>query len=79
MMTAGEDPFAKFKAMQSEAWGVFAPVEIFTTAAAAKLVKLTCPNVRFNSSLEVPTDAVFSSSRTTHFSACRCASQPWSA
>jgi SAM-dependent methyltransferase len=39
MTTAGEDPFAKFKAMQSEAWAVFAPVEIFTTAAAAKLVK----------------------------------------
>jgi hypothetical protein len=39
MRTAGEDPFARFKALQSEAWAVFAPVEIFTTAAAAKLVK----------------------------------------
>lgn len=37
-MTAA-DPFATFKAAQREAWAVFAPVEIFTTPPAAKLVK----------------------------------------
>lgn len=39
MMTANADPFEKFKAAQREAWAAFAPVEIFTTPAAAKLVK----------------------------------------
>jgi SAM-dependent methyltransferase len=39
MTTADADPFAKFKAVQREAWAVFAPVEIFTTPPAAKLVK----------------------------------------
>lgn len=39
MTTASDDPFAKFKALQREAWAVFAPVELFTTLPAAKLVK----------------------------------------
>lgn len=39
MNATDHDPFAGFKAMQREAWAVFAPVEIFTTPAAAKLVK----------------------------------------
>jgi SAM-dependent methyltransferase len=39
MTTANADPFAKFKAAQRDAWAVFAPVEIFTTPPAAKLVK----------------------------------------
>ena len=34
-----QDPFAQFKAVQKEAWGLFAPTEIFTTPAAAQLVK----------------------------------------
>jgi SAM-dependent methyltransferase len=39
-MTAGSaDPFAKFKAAQSEAWSSFLPVEVITTIPAAKLVK----------------------------------------
>lgn len=38
-MTSAADPFAKFKAAQREAWASFAPVEIFTTPPAAKLVK----------------------------------------
>jgi SAM-dependent methyltransferase len=33
-----QDPFAAFKAVQREAWGLFAPTEIFTTAPAAQLV-----------------------------------------
>jgi SAM-dependent methyltransferase len=38
-MAGGEaDPFAKFKAAQSEAWASFVPVEIITTPPAAKLV-----------------------------------------
>jgi SAM-dependent methyltransferase len=39
MNTVDADPFANFKAAQREAWAVFAPVEIFTTVPAAKLVK----------------------------------------
>ncbi len=39
MATETADPFAKFKAAQREAWAGFAPVEIFTTPPAAKLVK----------------------------------------
>jgi SAM-dependent methyltransferase len=40
MTTAADtDPFVKFKAAQREAWAAFAPVEIFTAAPAAKLVK----------------------------------------
>jgi hypothetical protein len=40
MMTdLNADPFVKFKAVQREAWSVFAPVEVFTAAPAAKLVK----------------------------------------
>ena len=39
MATTTDDPFAQFKAGQRDAWSVFAPVEMFTTAAAAKLVK----------------------------------------
>jgi SAM-dependent methyltransferase len=40
MMTdVNADPFLKFKAVQREAWSVFAPVEVFTAAPAAKLVK----------------------------------------
>jgi len=38
-MTATSDPFANFKAAQREGWSAFAPVEIFTTIPAAKLVK----------------------------------------
>jgi SAM-dependent methyltransferase len=38
-MTAAPDPFADFKAAQREGWSAFAPVEIFTTIPAAKLVK----------------------------------------
>jgi SAM-dependent methyltransferase len=39
-MAAGSaDPFAKFKAAQSEAWASFLPVEVTTTIPAAKLVK----------------------------------------
>ena len=34
-----QDPFAAFKAVQREAWGLFAPTEIFTTPPAAQLVK----------------------------------------
>ncbi len=33
-----QDPFAAFKAVQREAWGLFAPTEIFTTPCAARLV-----------------------------------------
>ena len=36
-MTA--DPFAQWKAVQREAWALFAPVELATTPPAAKLVK----------------------------------------
>jgi SAM-dependent methyltransferase len=39
MTDVNADPFAKFKAVQREAWSVFAPVEVFTAAPAAKLVK----------------------------------------
>lgn len=39
MTDANADPFIKFKAAQSEAWSVFAPMEIFTAPPAAKLVK----------------------------------------
>jgi SAM-dependent methyltransferase len=39
MPTTPDDPFARFKAAQREAWAVFAPVEIFTARPAAKLVK----------------------------------------
>jgi SAM-dependent methyltransferase len=37
-MTAAVDPFAGFKAAQRESWSAFAPVEIYTTVPAAKLV-----------------------------------------
>jgi SAM-dependent methyltransferase len=33
------DPFARFKAVQREAWASFAPQEIFTAVPAARLVK----------------------------------------
>jgi SAM-dependent methyltransferase len=33
------DPFAKFKAVQKEGWGLFAPIAAFTTVPAAGLVK----------------------------------------
>jgi SAM-dependent methyltransferase len=33
------DPFADFKARQREAWSTFAPLEIFTTPPAARLVR----------------------------------------
>lgn len=39
MPAATSDPFATFKALQSEAWAAFAPVEINTIIPAAKLVK----------------------------------------
>lgn len=39
MTTTATDPFATFKAAQREAWAAFAPVEVFTAAPAAKLVK----------------------------------------
>src|SRR4051812_30935256 len=32
------DPFTQFKALQKEAWSLFAPVEILTTPPAAQLV-----------------------------------------
>lgn len=39
MTNSSVDPFAKFKAAARESWASFAPVEIFTTRPAAKLVK----------------------------------------
>jgi SAM-dependent methyltransferase len=39
MTTAKTDPFAQFKAAQREGWSLFAPMEIYTTMPAAKLVK----------------------------------------
>lgn len=39
MTTAQADPFAQLKAMQREGWALFAPMEIYTTIPAAKLVK----------------------------------------
>ncbi len=33
------DPFARFKAAQREGWALFAPLAVFTTAAAASLVE----------------------------------------
>jgi SAM-dependent methyltransferase len=39
MTGVNADPFAKFKAVQREAWSSFAPVEAMTTPPAAKLVK----------------------------------------
>jgi len=33
------DPFAKFKAVQREGWGLFTPIAAFTTIPAASLVK----------------------------------------
>ncbi|MGY4285020.1 ubiquinone/menaquinone biosynthesis C-methylase UbiE [Bradyrhizobium sp. LM2.7] len=33
-----QDPFAGFKAVQKEAWSLFAPMEVFTTPSAARLV-----------------------------------------
>ncbi len=33
------DPFAQFKAMQREGWGLFVPMEIHTTMPAARLVR----------------------------------------
>jgi SAM-dependent methyltransferase len=38
MATAKSDPFAQFKAIQREAWSLFAPLEAFTMIPAAKLV-----------------------------------------
>ncbi len=41
MMTEqSADPFGAFKAMQRAAWASFAPIETFTTAPAARLVRL---------------------------------------
>jgi SAM-dependent methyltransferase len=37
-MTSPADPFAQFKAAQREGWALFAPLEMLTTPAAAKLV-----------------------------------------
>lgn len=34
-----DDPFKEFKAVQREGWGSFAPLEVFTTPPAAKLVE----------------------------------------
>lgn len=34
-----DDPFAQFKAIQREGWSLFAPLELFTTIPAAKLVR----------------------------------------
>src|SRR5579885_473227 len=34
-----QDPFAAFKEVQREGWALFAPTEVFTTPAAAQLVK----------------------------------------
>jgi SAM-dependent methyltransferase len=34
-----EDPFVAFKAVQREAWGLFAPTELITTPTAAHLIK----------------------------------------
>jgi len=34
-----QDPFAAFKAVQREAWGLFAPTELITTPTAAHLIK----------------------------------------
>ncbi len=39
MTPEANDPFARFKAAQREAWASFVPVEIITTPPAAKLVK----------------------------------------
>ncbi len=39
MTAANADPFAEFKAAQRELWALFAPVEIFTAAPAARLVR----------------------------------------
>lgn len=36
---AADDPFAGFKAVQREAWALFAPLEVVTMVPAAKLVK----------------------------------------
>jgi SAM-dependent methyltransferase len=33
------DPFLQFKAAQREGWALFAPIDVFTTAPAARLVK----------------------------------------
>jgi len=37
--TANVDPFAQFKAGQREGWALFAPLEMYTTPPAAKLVR----------------------------------------
>jgi len=37
-MTAKIDPYAQFKTLQREVWSGFAPMEIYTTIPAAKLV-----------------------------------------
>jgi SAM-dependent methyltransferase len=42
-MNAKSDPFAQFKAVQREAWSIFAPLETFTTIPAASLVKFADP------------------------------------
>jgi SAM-dependent methyltransferase len=39
MPDSAADPFANFKALQRDAWASFVPVEIMTTAPAAKLVQ----------------------------------------
>jgi SAM-dependent methyltransferase len=38
-MAEKPDPFAQFKAVQRETWSSFAPMEIYTTVPAAKLVR----------------------------------------
>jgi ubiquinone/menaquinone biosynthesis C-methylase UbiE len=39
MSATSNDPFAQFKSVQREGWSLFAPIEVFTTIPAAKLVK----------------------------------------
>lgn len=39
MGTIQSDPFAQLKAAQRESWAVFAPVEMYTTVPAARLVR----------------------------------------
>jgi SAM-dependent methyltransferase len=38
-MNKENDPFVQFKSVQKEAWGLFTPLEVFTTIPAAKLVR----------------------------------------
>src|SRR5947208_11025906 len=39
--TSQADPFVSFKAAQREGWSFFAPLELITTPAAAKLVRFS--------------------------------------